>query len=92
MLYIKNLKVREVREMDENKTGAFLNGFFWGALAGFVIGILYAPRSGVETREILREKTKELGVITKDKIEDVKSRGRDLLTGKGIEITEESEE
>ncbi len=78
--------------MDENKTGAFLSGFFWGALAGFVIGILYAPRPGVETREILKEKTKELGVITKDKIEDVKSRGRDLLTGKGVEITEETEE
>ncbi len=78
--------------MDENKAGAFLSGLFWGALAGFVIGILYAPRPGVETREILKEKTKELGVITKDKIEDVKSRGRDLLTGKGIEITEESEE
>ncbi|MCD6427956.1 MAG: YtxH domain-containing protein [Caldisericaceae bacterium] len=78
--------------MEDNKTGAFLSGLFWGALAGFVVGILYAPRSGVETREILKEKTKELGVITKDKIEDVKSRGRDLLTGKGIEITEESEE
>ncbi|GEM_PF-1560185 len=78
--------------MEDNKTGAFLNGLFWGALAGFVVGILYAPRSGVETREILKEKTKELGVIAKDKIEDVKSRGRDLLTGKGIEITEESEE
>ncbi len=78
--------------MEENKTGVFLSGFLWGAIAGFVIGILYAPRSGVETREILKEKTKELGVITKDKIEDVKSRGRDLLTGKGVEITEESEE
>ncbi len=78
--------------MEENKTGIFLSGFLWGAVAGFVLGVLYAPRSGVETREILKEKTKELGVITNDKIEEVKSRGRDLLTGKGIEIQEESTE
>ncbi len=78
--------------MDDNKTGAFLSGFLWGALAGFVLGVLYAPRSGVETREILKEKTKELGVITKDKVEDLKSRGRDILTGQGVEIQEESGE
>ena len=78
--------------MEENKTGIFLNGFLWGAIAGFVLGVLYAPRSGVETREILKEKTKDLGVITKDKVEDLKSHGRGLLTGKGIEIQEESNE
>ncbi len=78
--------------MEENKTSAFLSGFLWGALTGFVLGVLYAPRSGVETREMLKEKSKELGVITKDKVEDFKSRGRDILTGKGIEIQEEADE
>lgn len=78
--------------MSEEKTGAFISGFFWGAIAGFVIGILYAPRPGIETREILKEKTKELGEKTKDFVEETKARGRDLLIGKGVEIQEESEE
>ena len=78
--------------MSEERSGSsFFSGFLWGAVVGFVLGVLYAPRSGVETREILKEKTKELGTITKDKLEDIKSHGRDLLTGKGIEIQEEEE-
>ena len=77
--------------MSEERSSSFFSGFLWGAVVGFVLGVLYAPRSGVETREILKEKTKELGTITKDKIEDIKSHGRDLLTGKGIEIQEEEE-
>ena len=77
--------------MSEERSNNFLSGFLWGAVVGFVLGILYAPRPGVETREILKEKTKELGTITKDKIEDIKSHGRDLLTGKGVEIQEEEE-
>ena len=77
--------------MSEEKSSSFFSGFLWGAVVGFVLGVLYAPRSGVETREILKEKTKELGTITKDKLEDIKSHGRDLLTGKGIEIQEEEE-
>jgi len=76
---------------EERSSSSFFSGFLWGAVVGFVLGVLYAPRSGVETREILKEKTKELGTITKDKIEDIKSHGRDLLTGKGIEIQEEEE-
>ncbi len=78
--------------MEENKTAAFLSGFLWGALTGFVVGILYAPRSGDETREVLKENSKELGVIIKDKIKDAKSRGRDILAGKGVEIQEEADE
>ncbi len=77
--------------MSEERSSNFFSGFLWGAVVGFVLGVLYAPRSGVETREILKEKTKELGTITKDKLEDIKSHGRDLLTGKGIEIQEEEE-
>jgi gas vesicle protein len=75
--------------MPEEKTGAFISGFFWGAIAGFVIGILYAPRPGVETREILKERTKDFGEKAKDFIDEAKAKGRDLLTGKGVEIQEE---
>ena len=78
--------------MEENRTSSFFNGFLWGALTGFVLGVLFAPQSGVETREMLKEKGKELGTKAKEAAKDVKAKGRDVLTGKGVEIQEEIEE
>ena len=47
--------------MDDNKSGIgnFLGGIALGAVLGVVIGILFAPKSGEETREILKNKTGE---------------------------------
>lgn len=42
-------------------------GFAMGLLIGAVIGILYAPRSGKDTREIIKEKTE----VTKEKAEQI---------------------
>ncbi len=78
--------------MEENRTSTFIDGFLWGALTGFVLGVLFAPQSGVETREMLKEKGKELGTKAKEVAKDVKAKGRDILTGKGVEIQEEVEE
>ncbi len=41
------------------RNGGDLLSFLFGALIGFAAGILFAPRSGKETREILLEKAKE---------------------------------
>jgi len=35
---------------------SFFVGFLIGAFAGITFGLLYAPRLGVETRKLLREK------------------------------------
>ncbi len=90
--------------MAEDRGSSFLGGLLIGVFVGFVVGVLYAPRSGEETREILTEKAKEFGeetreIITekakefgektKDFVEETKSKGRNLLTGKGVEIQEE---
>lgn len=43
--------------MSEKEGGSnFLVGFIIGAIAGVAIGFLYAPKSGKETRALLREK------------------------------------
>ena len=34
---------------------SFYKGFFYGATIGFIAGIIYAPKTGNETREILGE-------------------------------------
>lgn len=43
--------------MSEKEGGSnFLVGFIIGAIAGVAIGFLYAPKSGKETRAMLKEK------------------------------------
>lgn len=47
------------RERD-GEFGAFLAGFLTGALVGAVVALLFAPRSGEETRRLLQERGIEL--------------------------------
>ncbi|HDQ04278.1 MAG TPA: YtxH domain-containing protein [Deltaproteobacteria bacterium] len=49
--------------------GDFLKGLIFGGLAGAIIGILYAPRSGRETREELTHKADELIARAKEEYE-----------------------
>ena len=43
--------------MMTNKTGRFVTGLIVGSLMGGTVGLLLAPRSGRETREVVRHKT-----------------------------------
>lgn len=46
--------------MAEKDTGPnFIVGFILGAAAGAVIGLLYAPKPGRETRTLLKERAEE---------------------------------
>ena len=42
--------------MNDRDTGSFLTGLILGAIVGLAIGFLYAPQTGKETRELLKEK------------------------------------
>jgi gas vesicle protein len=42
--------------MEREDIGGFLSSFALGAVAGAAVALLYAPRSGDETRQIMREK------------------------------------
>lgn len=50
-------------------------GVIIGFLAGATVALLYAPKSGVETREIIKEKAIEL----KDKASSIKDRASNLI-------------
>lgn len=43
--------------MMRNKTGRFVAGLIVGSLMGGTVGLLFAPRSGRETRKVVRHKT-----------------------------------
>lgn len=47
----------------------FLKGLFIGGLIGAALGILYAPKSGRETREDIAKKAEELRVKAKEEYE-----------------------
>jgi len=41
---------------DRGSSGIFLSGLLIGAIVGVAIGMIFAPQSGKETRELVREK------------------------------------
>ncbi len=55
------------------KPGSFIAGLLTGAVIGGVVALLYAPRSGKETREHLKTKLQEYG----KEIENLKTKAKD---------------
>jgi gas vesicle protein len=53
--------------MDNRDTTSFLTGLILGAVVGLAIGFLYAPKSGEETRKLLKEKA----IVAKQKVTEV---------------------
>ncbi|MBM3956704.1 MAG: YtxH domain-containing protein [Gemmatimonadetes bacterium] len=61
----------------------FLTGFLIGGIAGFVAGVLFAPKSGEETRALLmergsewRDKAEELAAAARERIASATEEGR----------------
>lgn len=50
-------------------------GLLAGAVIGFVAGILFAPRRGYETRQMLREKYDDLSSTVRTRADQWRSRG-----------------
>ncbi|MCK9390536.1 MAG: YtxH domain-containing protein [Syntrophales bacterium] len=59
-----------------DRMGDFLKGLVIGGLAGAVIGILYAPKSGKETREEIGKKAEELLAKAKEEYEQALEKSR----------------
>ncbi|MBM3172679.1 MAG: YtxH domain-containing protein [Chloroflexi bacterium] len=57
---------------DRESGSGFAIGFVVGAVVGVVVGLLFAPRPGEETREILVEKGKQV----RDKSAEVAAKAK----------------
>lgn len=74
-----------------SSTGKFLVGFTVGAVLGAVAGILLAPKSGVETRELLSDTAKDVVNKTNEKVREIHDKAEAVVNEmqqKGDEIME----
>jgi gas vesicle protein len=69
--------------------GKFLAGFIVGGAVGAIAGILLAPRTGEETREILSDKTTDVYGKAEESIKEIQSKANvvvDEIQKKGDEL------
>ena len=80
--------------MSENQDSHFIDTlvtFLAGAAAGFVLGILFAPASGKETRKKLKDQAVKTGEMAKESYEKIAKEAEKGLrmvkekTGEGVD-------
>lgn len=52
--------------MSKNRSGLFVSGLLIGSAVGTVVGLLIAPRSGQETRKLLKKSAETLPDLAED--------------------------
>jgi gas vesicle protein len=68
---------------------------FWGAVLGAGLALLYAPRSGEETRRVLQRKLWKLRAMTEEKLDEIAQQfgaGKEALEELGDEDDELDDE
>lgn len=74
--------------MGEKEGGSsFLIGFIIGAVAGVAVGFLYAPKSGKETRALLKEKVGEV----REKASEMTEKAREVASEAGRRVRDRLE-
>ena len=74
--------------MSDKDTGtSFAIGFLVGAVVGVAIGFLYAPKSGKETRALLKEKAEEV----KEKAGEVTEKAKEAAVEAGKRVRDKLE-
>ncbi|HNR12001.1 MAG TPA: YtxH domain-containing protein [Thermodesulfobacteriota bacterium] len=74
--------------MSDNRSGfgfaALALSFISGGIVGAALGVLFAPRSGLETREMIKEQADEACVRIRDAADTIIERAEELAaTGRG---------
>ena len=63
----------------DQKSNLFMKGFFWGSIAGAAVALLFAPKSGKEIRDDLRQRSNELLDEADVAVKDVRKRAEQVL-------------
>ena len=78
-------------DQDNSSTSGVLLSFIVGGLAGAALAILFAPRAGRETRELLADKVKDGLAKGRDLKDEVVSRSQHLKD-EAVDFLEERKE
>ncbi len=96
---VDNLIYGKEEDMASSNTGTVILAFITGGVVGAALGVLFAPKSGKETREDIagtvedvKTKTEELAQEAKGKIEDFVEDAKHKLSGDTEEKALETEE
>ena len=87
LMGLRRLKKKRRSDMAENKDSHFVDSlltFAAGAAAGFILGILFAPASGKETRKKIKDQAVKTGEMAKEGYEKIAKEAE-----KGIRVVKE---
>jgi gas vesicle protein len=65
--------------MGDNSTGSKISFFLVGLGIGALVGVLFAPKSGEETREYLTKRAEEGKLYAQRKARELRERADDLV-------------
>ena len=82
-----------MRKENNNSSGknyfsGILTSLMVGLSAGFILGILFAPKSGVETRKEIKEKSEEFIKKTKDELDRATGKTKEYIDKGKVKIAE----
>ena len=63
----------------EDQSGLFFNGLMIGGVIGGVLGLLFAPLKGDETRSKIKEKINSLNIDSDKTMAEIKEKGETFL-------------
>ncbi len=77
--YMENLRYERERQQKKETALKVLSGLAIGTVIGGVIGILFAPKAGKETRQEISEKVKETAAVTGEKVKETLQEVKDKV-------------
>ncbi len=81
------MEERHEEETTRN-VGLLIAGFALGAITGTILGLLFAPKSGKELREELKEKSGEYYGLAREKLKEAFDTGKEKLTETAEKVKE----
>jgi len=89
---VKKSRKLRAKDMRRNRTKNIAIGVGIGSALGVAAGILFAPKSGKETRQIIADKTSETVNNFKDNVPATKEKISAAAAEKGSQLREASQE
>ena len=85
---VKKVRSSRAKDMRRNRTKNMVIGAGIGSALGVAAGILFAPKSGKETRQIIADRTSETIENLKDNVAATKAKISALAMEKGSSLRE----